>query len=522
MTYISVDAFRALYSGTEEFAVIDPREELFFARGHLFAATNMPLSRLELLVGAGVPNSATHIIFCDDGEGRAERAAEVLVSFGYEKISILQGGLPAWALTGGAVFSGVSVPSKAFGEVIERDLKTPTLSALELRAKLDGNEDFLLLDARPLDEHRQYCIPGSISCPSAEMILRAAELEPFRDKDVVVHCAGRTRSIVGAQTLIDSGLFKSVRSLCNGTPGWEFEGMKTEKGSLREASRPECASVGALNAAEDIRASWSIPTLDTTGFDQWRQGDGTRYVFDIRSAEEYAAGHMAGARHIAGGQLLQTTEKHIIVQNAHIVLIDSDGVRATTTAMWLRRMGWRNVVTHTMDIATGGLETGFAPEIQIADSERISLEEAVVAYREGQAQFCDLRPCHSYRRGHIPGSAYLTRAELEIDLAKLSDQKPLILIADDAAYGALVLRNIAALEHQVRILHGGMAVWFDAGNPVETGIGWLLSRPTDTYFESDHYDDFQVHLREHHAYLNWETALIDHIVGDPAVRYEVR
>ncbi len=87
---------------------------------------------------------------------------------------------------------------------------------------------------------------------------------------------------------------------------------------------------------------------------------------------------------------------------------------------------------------------------------------------------------------------------------------------------ALVLRDLVAFEHQVRILHGGMAAWLDAGHPVESGIGSLLSRPTDTYFESDHYDDFQVHLREHHAYLNWEIALIDHIVGDPAVRYKVR
>ncbi len=519
---LSVEAFRALYAGETEFAVIDPREELFFARGHLFGATNMPLSRLELLIGAGVPNRFTHVVLCDDGDGHAERASARLDELGYDNISILDGGLPAWALTGGAVFSGVNVPSKAFGEVIERDLKTPTLSALDLKAKLESGDDFLLLDARPLDEHQKYCIPGSISCPSAEMILRAAEMQAFHGKEVVVHCAGRTRSIVGAQTLIDSGLFPSVRSLCNGTPGWEFEGMTTEKGSQREVTLPQKPSDKALSAATEIAAKWSIPSLDGPALEEWRTQPGTCYLFDIRSAAEFAAGHLKGAKHIAGGQLLQTTDRHIVVQNSHITLIDDDGVRAITTAMWLRRMGWRNVATFRMEPGSGVIETASSEPTPFADEDIITAGEAFRAQQSAEAVICDLRRCYDYRRGQIPGAAYLTRAELSRDLDKLPAERLLVLVADDLAYAALVLNDLKDMGRPAKLLHGGMAAWRDAGHPVETGAGWLVSRPTDTYFESDHYDDFQVHLREHHAYLNWEIALIDHIVGDPAVRYDIR
>jgi len=519
---LSVDAFRALYEGKEEFAVIDPREELFFARGHLFGATNMPLSRLELLIGAGVPNRSTHTVLCDDGEGHAERGAERLKALGYTNVSILEGGLPVWALTGGAVFSGVNVPSKAFGEVIERDLGTPTLSALDLKAKLDARDDFLLLDARPLEEHQQYCIPGSLSCPSAEMILRAAEFEAFHGKDVVVHCAGRTRSIVGAQTLIDSGLFRSVRSLCNGTPGWEFEGLTTEKGSQREVALPSKPNEKAVCAARAIAAEWSIPALDRPGLEKWCVQSGTRYLFDIRSAAEFAAGHLKGVKHIAGGQLLQTTEKHIVVQHSHITLIDNDGVRAVTTAMWLRRMGWCNVSTYQMSPKTDALEVGGPESGLIDDAEIVSASDVYRLQQSRDATICDLRRCYDYRRGHIPQSAYLTRAELAQDLAKLPKDHLLILVTDDMAYAVLMQRDLDALGRTAKILQGGMTAWLQAGYQIETGTGWLVSRPTDTYFESDHYDDFQVHVREHHAYLNWEIALIDHIVGDPAVRYVIQ
>ncbi|MEP2531740.1 rhodanese-like domain-containing protein [Shimia sp.] len=521
-TTISIEAFRNLYAGKDEFAVIDPREELFFARGHLFGATNMPLSRMELVFAAGVPNKSTLVVLCDDGEGHAEQASERLTEMGYDSVSIVDGGLPAWALTGGAVFSGVNVPSKAFGEVVERDLKTPTLSAPDLKEKLDRNEEILLLDARPLEEHEQYCIPGSVSCPSAEMILRAAELQEYRNKSIVVHCAGRTRSIIGAQTLIDSGLFKSVRSLCNGTPGWEFEGMTTEKGNLREAARPELASDMAVLAAEAIRAKWEIPVLDAQALAIWRAKGDTRYLFDIRDAAEFAAGHVKGARHIAGGQLLQTTDRYVVVQNANIVLIDDDGVRATTTAMWLRRMGWHKVSTYQMLPDTDLLETGVPKTAHLSSAEHVSVGGTYLALQSAKAYICDIRRSYEYRRGHIPQSAYLTRAELENDLIKLREQRPLILVSDDDAYAALMLNDLISLGRSAKVLQGGITAWRAAGHPIETGNGWLLSRPIDTYFESDHYDDFQVHLREHHAYLNWEIALIDHIVGDPAVRYEIR
>ncbi len=522
MKAISIIDFRELYKSKSEFAVIDPREELFFSRGHLFAATNMPLSRLELMIGPCVPVKQTMIILCDDGDGLASKAGQVLTDLGYTQLLVLQGGLPGWALAGGAVFSGMSVPSKAFGEVVERELATPTITATELHQKLKNKENILLLDARPKSEHQEYCIPGSVSCPSAEMILRCANSENAQSAEIIVHCAGRTRSIIGAQTLIDAGIFKSVHSLTNGTPAWEFEGWSTEKGSECELPLPSAKdSKYAKEVAMKIRDKWAIPMLETKELEQWQKAGGTRYVFDIRSFEEFTAGHFSTSKHIAGGQLLQTTDRHIVVRNAHIALVDNDGVRAVTTAMWLKRMGWKNIVTIQISDQTHGLITGLGIESSGSDIKMIDVDEAAVMHANKSVVFCDIRRSFDYRRGHIAGAAYLTRENLVADTAHLSLSTPIVLIADDHGYAGIISRDLRGLGHDIMLLNGGIKAWIEMENPTEDGFGWLISRPADTYYESDHFDDFQVHIREHHAYLNWEVALIDHIVDEPAAVFNI-
>lgn len=518
---ITCDELRGLWSDAGEFALIDAREEALFARGHLFSATNIPLSRMEILISAAVPRKQTRIVLSDDDDGLAERARQRLGRLGYERVEILLGGLPLWQLSGGALFSGMHVPSKSFGEVVERDLRTPAVTASELREMIGANSNLLLLDARPMGEHRDFCIPGAISCPSVEMILRAADGNEYRDRDIVVHCGGRTRAIIGAQTLIDSGKFRSVRALRNGTPGWQFIGEEGERGNTLEMTLPERASQAALEAAQAIRAGWSIEALDAGQIRHWLAGDGTRYAIDVRSSDEFEAGHLAGSRHVPGGQLLQTTEQHLVVQNSSIALIDDDGVRAVTCAMWLRRMGWRRVVTHTIG-KDQPLETGPTDDSGLDESRFVSADRAFREQGSSGAQICDLRRSYEFARRHIKGSAFLTRERLADDLEKIDPSRPLILLADDLAYARLVADDARTLGRSVTVLRGGLEAWVDAGLPTESGCGDMVSRPVDAYLDPDYFDDPDVRLRECRAYLSWEIALVDHLDGEPAVRFDVR
>ena len=117
------------------------------------------------------------------------------------------------------LFEGVYVPSKAFGEFVEATWCTPHLSADELvRLRAEGR-DVVVLDSRPMSEYRQMSIPGGIDVPGAELVHRVRDLAPDPDTLVVVNCAGRTRSIIGAQSLINAGIPNRVAALANGTMG---------------------------------------------------------------------------------------------------------------------------------------------------------------------------------------------------------------------------------------------------------------------------------------------------------------
>lgn len=517
---IGIESFRSLYESEIEFAVIDPREEMLFARGHLFAATNMPLSKIELLAISSIPKKSTLIVLCDDDSGVAERAISTLVMLGYSNLKKLEGGLPFWQLQGGAVFSGVNVPSKSFGEVVEKELQTPRITSKELYSKISNKDDFLLLDARPLEEHVDYCIPGSISCPSSEMLLRVLSLDLEPDKEIIVHCAGRTRAIIGAQTLVDSGQFKSVRALENGTPGWEFEGYSLVRGDVEQIALPERLTDSSARLSKEILEKWNIEKLDQKSLQNWISGEGTRYLLDVRSIEEFKIGHLHGSTHAPGGQLIQTTERHLPVRNAHVTLIDSDGIRAVTTAVWLRRMGWKKVSVY--QITDDELIEGVASQFVIDEDEWITAEEIIKHQTSGDdLVICDLRASYQYRRNHILGSAFLTRENLADDIEAVNEKKLIVLLVDNLDYGAITLRDLHKLGRTAKLLRGGIASWVENGLPMDNKSQWMLSRPVDCYLDPEHFDDLQLRIRENHAYLNWEIALIDHIVGEPAAQFEL-
>ncbi len=210
-----------------ELAILDAREEGEFGRAHLFWAVPCPLSRAELRARALLPRRGVRICVTDGGEGGlAERLAAYLEGIGGTDVAVLEGGVPAWKAAGFVVFSGVNVPSKAFGEWIEHHYGTPSIDPAELKAMQDRGEDLVVLDSRPLDEFRRMSIPGGINCPGGELVYRIGEFVSRPQTTVVVNCAGRTRSILGAESLRSAGLPNKVVALRIGTMGWELAGFE--------------------------------------------------------------------------------------------------------------------------------------------------------------------------------------------------------------------------------------------------------------------------------------------------------
>ncbi|MDP2679520.1 MAG: rhodanese-like domain-containing protein [Rhodoferax sp.] len=346
----------------QEIALLDVREEDTFAQAHPLFAANLPLARLALDARRRIPRLDTLIVVYDDGEGLAHRAAQTLQQLGYSQVHLLDGGLQGWQQAGGEVFKDVNVPSKAFGELVDAQRHTPMLSAQEVKALLDAQTNVVVLDARRFDEYQTMNIPTSISVPGAELVLRVGALAPDPRTRIIVNCAGRTRSIIGTQSLVNAGIPNPVAALRNGTIGWTLAGQTLEHGAARRATPvPEVQRLAAAQQARAVADRAGVKRAQLADVLRFRsETTRTSYCLDVRTPEEYAAGHLSGFASAPGGQLVQETDVTLPVRGARAVLADLDGVRANMTASWLAQMGWEVWVLDGLQ-ATDCSETGQLP-----------------------------------------------------------------------------------------------------------------------------------------------------------------
>ena len=509
---LSVADVKARIAEKAEFALLDLREEAVYAQGHPLFATSLPLSRLELEIAKLIPRRSTPIALYDDGDGLVERALAKLERFGYTAVAMVEGGIAAWKAAGYELFAGLNVPSKALAEAIEEAEGTPHIDARELHARVAAGENIVILDSRPIEEFTRMSIPGGIDCPGAELVYRAHGYVTDPDTFVVVNCAGRTRSIIGAQSLINSGLPNRVAALKNGTMGWLLAGLNLAHGEQIRVPKPTPEGLAkARRAAGAVAERFGVQSIDGATLARFRRERAERnlYMFDVRSPEEYRAGHVADARSAQGGQLVQATDRFVGVRNARIVLIDDDGVRATMTASWLVQLGVGEVYVLDDDARRAEpVAEGAEPEIVLglddARIEEISPEE--LAAVRGETAIVDLDTSANYRKGHIPGAAFAIRSRLAAALAELPRGQALVLTSADGTLARLAASEAAALVPvPVRVLAGGTRAWVERGLPLRTGDERFLSDPVDVLVKPhERPGDTAKEMRE---YLQWETGL---------------
>jgi rhodanese-related sulfurtransferase len=516
---VSPAALREMLGDGGELALVDVREELIFSQRHLLLARSAPLSRFELRFAQLVPRRTTRIVLCDGGDGLAERAAAILSRNGYGDVRILAGGVEAWAAAGFELFSGVNVPSKAFGEYIEHAKGTPNIGAAELEKSLRDGADLVVLDSRPFDEYVRVSIPTATNVPGAELVLRAREIAPSPQTTVVVNCAGRTRSIIGAQSLINAGLPNKVLALRNGTMGWSLAGFACDSGKNRRAPAVSAATLAwAQRAAARVAQSCGVERIDRKTLDAWRaDAERTLYVFDVRDPAEYEAGHFFGAISAPGGQLVQATDQYIGTLGARIVLIDDAEVRAAMTASWLRQMGWRDVFI----LPEKGTETGWpaapALDIDIASDAAITHTELNTLLARNAATVVDLSLSRNYLARHIPGAWFAIRTRLARALEKIPLRGTLVLTSEDGLLAKLAVAEAAGLaDCPVRCLEGGNAAWQAAGNAF-SAEAQMADEIVDQWRKPyERGGDTRAAMAE---YLAWETDLLPRIERDGSLKF---
>lgn len=514
MRRIDAATLRAWTTDGQELALLDAREEGEFGASHLFWAVPCPYSRRELRAPGLLPRRGTRLVVCDDGRGVAEKLATYLESIGCTDIAVLDGGTKAWEAAGYVLFSGVNVPSKAFGEWVEHHFGTESVDAPELNAWLNDGRDMVVLDSRTIEEFRRMSIPRGQSVPGGELAYRIADIVPNPDTLIVVNCAGRTRSILGAETLRQAGVPNKVVALRNGTMGWELAGLTPDRGQPAEFTpgRPKTANL-AHSRAESFATRSGVRVIDAAALAAM-EADPSRslYVLDVRDPKEYRTGTRPGALSAPGGQLVQATDTWIGVRGARIALIDDDGVRARMSAAWLRQMGHADVFVAEGALGTAQPVAAPVPAAASVDAAALDTPGTVVI---------DLARSIDFRDGHIPGAIWGVRGRLGRLRSALEGSSQVIIASPDGVLAAYAVAEVQAIAPApVRALAGGTDAWKQAARPLDRD----RTVPSDAEcidFYLRPYDRNSGVEEAMQAYLSWEIDLVHEIERDGTVRFGV-
>ena len=514
-----------------EIALIDVRETGSYSQGHPLFAVPIAYSRLELDAERLMPRKSVRVAAFDGGEGVAAKAARRLEGLGYTDVSVLEGGAAAWKAAGFTLFEGVNVPSKAFGEIVEVARHTPRIKARELIDMQKRGDNLVIVDGRTWDEYRRFNIPGGMSCPNGELVLHIDGIAKDPTTKIVVNCAGRTRSIIGAQTLIDWGVPNEVVALENGTQGYWLEGIPIEHGADRAAPAGDL-SPGAIEtkrAKARAHAERHGVTYANAAGVVAMAADPSRtiYLLDVRKADEFAQDALPAFAHAPGGQLQQATDQWVGVKGARIVVSDmGENVRAPFVAAWLRQLGHEAIVlsegsSARATLAAAGLAEARRPKF---DASRVALRPLSPAdvnalLARGGAQVVDVRSSMAYRDGHVRGALWSIRPRITGDVA--DPRKPVVLVADDPGIAALVAQDLAEAGFgDVAVLAGGYKAW------VADGLATDATPATPSDAECI---DFVFHtlgrnegnLESARAYLAWEIGLVDQLDADERAAFQL-
>lgn len=339
---VTAGELAAMGADGEELAVLDTRDVAAHACGHVPGSCPVPASELELRLSGLLPRRAVRVVVIGEDDMAAHRAGHRIRRIGFTNVAVLAGGVESWQQAGYEVHDGMHTMSKAFGEHVAHARSTPMMAADELRSRREQGSPIALVDCRPEPEFTARHVPGAGHAPGTELLARVLGMDLRPGTPVVVSCAGRTRSIIGAQTLIDAGVAAPVLALENGTIGWELAGEVLDSGAVEEALTPPCSSAlqEAADRVRDLADRHGVPVIGEVDLATWQaDASSTTYVFDVSSPAGYEAGHRPGFASAPGGQLLQELTARTAVPSARIVVADSDGVQALITAYWLRLMG---------------------------------------------------------------------------------------------------------------------------------------------------------------------------------------
>ena len=504
---ITPETVRSWISDKEEVAFIDVREIGQHTNGHPFFSISIPYSLFEFNIKILVPNKQTRVILIDNNNGISDLVYNIAHQMGYSNISIIEGGVEEWVSAGYKLFDGINVPSKSFGELIEKYFHTPSITAKELAQKQKNNENYIVIDGRPFLEYNKMSIPKSICCPNAELFFRVSSYIKDINTEIIINCAGRTRSIIGAQTLINFGIKNKVKALENGTQGWFLSELSLEhnKNKYLEVLPNDLEIQQLQKKVLKLTNDLNIDLIDLKKAQELIiDKKKSTFIFDVTTSKTIST-KPGTIMNVPGGQLIQATDKYIGVWKATVILVDDgDLIRAGTTSFWLKKMGYEVYILKEGLLKAQTLK--FTKEIdhKLIDLDFINLEDLVKIKKQ---ILYDIRSSKDFCKMRIKNSIWLNRAHLYREKIKTDD--PIIIITDNLEKASLIVKDLKQKDK------GAIIKVYKWNQNEITSYPSLIDVTIETLSKQNNIDfNFHTHMRhdgnKEHAkqYLEWEINLV--------------
>ena len=514
--YIKAKDVKKLYSGTSEFSLVDIREIGQHTDGHPFFSISIPYSIFESRIIDLIPSKETLIILMDHNDGLSEIVEEITCDLGYRNIQILKDGVFGWKKAGYFLFKGIHVPSKAFGELVELKKNTPHIKPSELRKKINKKDNIIIVDGRPLEEFKKMNIPTGVCCPNMEIPLRIQN--EINDKtEIIINCAGRTRSIIGAQNLINFGIKNKVKALENGTQGWTLSGYKleTNKKETLDLNKIEYQKSKYRNSAAKIINKFNLKKINLRTLNSFlEEKTKNTFIFNVTANQNFSENKMY-LKHAPGGQLIQATDSFVGVLNSKIILVD-DGelLRASLTASWLKQMGFD---VYIFDDDINYLKNFFDQKKKfIIPKSKIVENNSLIDFLK--LNLLDIRTSHEFKKTHLKRSKWINRANLRFH--NFNGNKDFLIIYNDLSKAELIYKDIIS-KYKTSIYFYKFDENFKLLNELFTN--------KETFMKREVCIDFIYHtFKRHHgskahslAYLSWEKDLLNHMDEEEKNRFKV-
>lgn len=297
---------KATLETNDQFLLVDARPQGRYQEGHIPGAIHLPPGEVAANLDQ-LPRDRQVIFYCGGLHcPLSTQAAKIAMEHGLTNVKVYYEGDPGWIAAGNYLIS-----------------ETPYVYHMVARSD-DAN--FILVDSRPAQVHQKSFIPGSLSVPINQWDQKKSLLPQDLDTRLIFYCGGHgcPHSHNSAKAAKELG-YKWVSVFSAGVPAWKAQSLPLWG---NEPSGVATLEPQELPKVAPGKLSRSIGAMDFQKMMAEKSKEVV--VLDVRSSDEYAAGHLPGAINLPDDQFYANYEQLVknVPTDKQIVIHCVTGIRA--------------------------------------------------------------------------------------------------------------------------------------------------------------------------------------------------